>query len=175
MNNNDDDYSFFFVPFIAPSLNEILNKYFKIYNVKNKIYIDRTTKFKDIYKKEIFKIIENKEIKEIQEQVFIAYYPILGNKKQDEKDGMIKKAYDVDNYVYCCKCITDAIKNNNIIKDDNNANVKSIYINEANKERNIEKSGIIVIIEKVREDNFPDLKKHEKIKYLLMKKLIKDQ
>ncbi len=170
-----DDYLVLFIPYIAPSLNKILNEYFKVWNKRMGTYLDRTKQFRDRYIEETNIILKNSEIKKINQPIFISYYPILGSEKQNENDKMIKKSYDVDNYIYCCKCITDALKNKEIFEDDCNKYIKSIFVNESNNERILKTSGMIVIIEKQKENNFPDLKKQEKIKEKFLNDLIKGQ
>lgn len=170
-----DNFLVVFVPYIAPSLNKILNEYFKIYNKKMHGYIDRTKQFKDRYIQEVDHLLKDQNIKKINEPVFISYFPILGSEKQKETDKMIKKSYDVDNYIYCCKCITDALKNKDIFEDDCNKYVKSIFINESNIERKLKSTGMIVILEKFTGNNYPDLKKQEKIKDLFLKDLLKEE
>jgi hypothetical protein len=170
-----DDYLVLFIPYIAPSLNKILNEYFKVWNKRMGTYLDRTKQFRDRYIEETNIIFKNSEIKKINQPIFISYYPILGSEKQNENDKMIKKSYDVDNYIYCCKCITDALKNKEIFEDDCNKYIKSIFVNESNNERILKTSGMIVIIEKQKENNFPDLKKQEKIKEKFLNDLIKGQ
>ncbi len=170
-----DNFLILFIPYIAPSLNKILNEYFKVWNKKMGGYLDRTKQFRDRYIEETNLILHNKQINKINQPIFISYFPILGSEKQNTNDKMIKKSYDVDNYIYCCKCITDALKNKDLFEDDCNKYIKSIYVNESNNERILKTSGMIVIIEKIKENNFPDLKKQEKYKEKFLNELIKNQ
>lgn len=134
-----DQFKTFFIPYIVPSLNEILTmRLVRKYDPRAK------------YKTEIHRLVEielQNNNEQYKEPVCISYYPILGTSPQPfDKAKNAKRAYDVDNYASSIKYITDAFKHNKLFENDDVRFIKSNYTHTPTKWKN-EVSGILVIIE----------------------------
>lgn len=139
-----------FVDYIAVSINDFY-----------KLHYNQKSKEKDICMIHVQNALLEFDIKVIDYPVKITFQPVLGN----NLNGRNKRAYDIVNYASTIKMIEDSLVQLNVLTDDSNGFVYAHTYEKPVIDRTINRTGILVIIEKavIKEDYLSKLLKKNKI------------